>query len=164
MRLTYLRHHWQQADTSIVVPKMKHMVLKTLYIFFFWSSHLAPSYSPGVKGSWGLSWYWSRQAKISTKLTPQKWTSTLTCKGNRAKRQSRTHLWRQSSLNYTIIFTEFTECLLYARYWTKYQCTFMRQNGQGPWPHGAKSMAEKTDINQIIMRIYVLNYNSYTKC
>ena len=129
---------------------------KSLYIFSFWSNHFALSYSPGVKGSWCLSWYWPRQAKISAKLIPQKWTLTLTCKGNKATRQISTHLWRQSSFNYMVIFTERP---LYARYWTKYWCTITRQNGQG-----AKSTVQKTDINQIIRKVYGLNYNSYTKC
>ena len=129
---------------------------KSLYIFSFWSNHFALSYSPGVKGSWCLSWYWPRQAKISAKLIPQKWTLTLTCKGNKATRQISTHLWRQSSFNYMVIFTERP---LYARYWTKYWCTITRLNGQG-----AKSTVQKTDINQIIRKVYGLNYNSYTKC
>ena len=74
--------------------------------------------------------------------------------------QSRMYLWRQS-FNYTKIFTEY---LLYSRYWTKSHRTSMRPNGQGSCLHGAKRMIEKTDTNQIIARINVLNYNSYTRC
>ena len=147
---------WLSISNIAVCTCPSSSSFKSLYTFSFWSNHFALSYSPGVKGSWCLSWYWPWQAKISARLIPQKWTSTLTCKGNRATRQSSTCLWRQSSFSYTVIFTE---CLLYARYWTKYWCTITRQNG-----HGAKGTVQKSDINQTIRRVYVLNYNSYTKC